>query len=137
MNDVSWLLELLAIVRQRPGMFLGNEEVSTLDTFLHGTIVGRAQCGGDVQPAHDLLADFSLWLNARSPHTPTSTWTSWIISGYVQPETISLHRRSSSTTDGSVVWFFELFDQFLATRGLAFPKVTAELQSRWTTWQAE
>jgi hypothetical protein len=117
-------------------MILGDEEVTTLDTFIFGAITGRAQCGLDVEAAQDLLANFATWLNSKAPHEPPMAWPAWIISSYVQPETISLYRRSKSTSDGSAAWFFELFDEFLSARGLALPEVTVEVRNRWMAWHS-
>src|SRR6185369_9634647 len=75
----SWLLHVLAVVRLRPGSFLGDEEVRTLWAFLDGYEAARIDMGltGMSREDRALLDGFTAWLKARFGEN-TMDWC-WIV----------------------------------------------------------
>lgn len=118
-----WLLPFLATIRTRPGMFLGDERVETLQTLMVGYEMGREDAGGVGMYAEDaaLLARFDAWMAQRANYDRSHRSVAWP----------SLVKRLDDS-ERSVVMFFKLFEEFLHTTGQSLDNV-----GRWTTkgWQ--
>ena len=116
------VIELLSILRRRPGTYLGDEEVRTLSTFLHGYLAGRLDAGDQIASSEALMEAFRLWLSTNGGEAPNLGWATIIEARFVaehdDPPVRSPHR--GSRTDGSARLFFALFGEFLASRGSAY-----------------
>lgn len=110
-----WLLPVLACIRQRPGMYLGDERVETLAAYLSAYELGRVDVGGSGLDAKDarLLQEFEGWICAQTPEFGAQGTAGWSL----------LVRRVDSSAQ-NVRTFFTLFEQFLATRGESLNNVT-------------
>src|SRR5262245_59790369 len=121
----SWLLQILAVVRLRPGSFLGDEEVRTLWAFVHGYEASREDMGlvGISREDRALLDGFTAWLNARFGES-TMGWD-WIVQEqYREGPGVGGVRGARSATDGSIRLFFDLFEEFLSSINLRLPNGT-------------
>jgi hypothetical protein len=112
----SWLLDLLSLIRVRPGAFLGSEEVRTLSAFLWGyraarIDLGAPEFGGD---ENSLLQNFTTWLKVRYADDRDVSWETLIEDAFLRTPTTIEFRRRTSPTDGSAKLFFKLFEEFLA-----------------------
>lgn len=96
-----FLLRCLARVRTRPGMYLGDERVRTLGTFLAGYQNSMVDLGD--RSFGDVLTEFREWLSLEMKETRSLGWT----------ELIELEDAS----ERNVYAFFERFEAFLKTRG--------------------
>lgn len=113
-TNERWLLPVLARIRQRPGMYLGDERVQTLGAFLAAYECGRVDVGGAGMDANDarLLHDFEAWLCATMEHGPQGTAGWCLLVGRVDS---GAH---------NVKTFFTLFEQFLSSEGQSLDDVT-------------
>jgi len=130
-DPASWLLHVLAVVRIRPGTFLGDEEVRTLRAFLEGYEGARIDMGlaGMSDEDQALLSDFTAWLKERFGHS-TMDW-SWIVQErFREGGGLGGARGARSTTDGSTALFFQLLEEFLAARKLRLPDGAEVLRNR-------
>jgi hypothetical protein len=110
------LFEALSIIRLRPGMFLGGEEVRTLSAFIIGYETARSDLGqpGMSEEEEQLFAGFQSWLKQKfSEERTTLGWESIVEEQFLKAPTTSEYRRARSPADGSAVLFFRLFDDYL------------------------
>ena len=103
-ND-GWLMPFLTTIQKRPGMFLGREDVRTLDTYIFGYCQAREDLGFTEFGADEttILSDFRSWLAERLNNKGEVGWATLI-------ETLDPGDRNIRT-------FFELFEEFLQLRG--------------------
>jgi hypothetical protein len=103
-ND-PWLLAFLKRVSARPGMFLGDENVKTLSTFIQGYRQARIDLGvpelGTAESS--LLDEFEKWLADKLGDTRDVAW----------PTLIATEDPSERNTQT----FFSRFEEFLQERG--------------------
>jgi hypothetical protein len=125
-GEPRWLLELLGVIRARPGMFLGDEAVRSLDTFIAGFRAALVYCGRPDDGAASLLTAFGTWLAAKYGEPDAVGWVHLIETRFQSHPELwpSQTRRSASTLDGSIQLFFLEFDEFLGGRGVALPEGT-------------
>src|SRR5690242_7918976 len=114
----SWLLPFLGVVRTRPGMYLGDEKVRTLATYIRGYTQAREDLGvppfGDAES--ELLSEFDAWLPRRLGSGSVLIWP-----GYVE---------EVDGSDRNVHTFFRLFEEFLTGKGKSLPN-PHEARSKW------
>jgi hypothetical protein len=109
-----WLLPFLACIRKRPGMYLGREDVHTLDTFIFAYALSRRHSG--LPPGTTLLDEFRDWIRHATGNADTShDWCSCVAAVDPSPR--------------NILTFFRYFDDFLAQRGLGMTEAHAE---RWS-----
>lgn len=60
----EWMYNVLLAMEPRPGMWIGAEDVWTLEVYLAGCLRGRRDCGRDDDDA--LLRAFGDWVRARA-----------------------------------------------------------------------
>ncbi|WP_438006166.1 hypothetical protein WME89_47375 [Sorangium sp. So ce321] len=103
-ND-PWLLAFLRRVSVRPGMFLGDENVKTLATFIQGYCQARIDLGIPEFGAAEssLLDEFEKWLSNKLNDTRDVAW----------PTLIS----TEDPGERNVRRFFSRFEEFLLERG--------------------
>lgn len=114
----SWLVPFLSVVRTRPGMYLGDERVRTLDTYLRGYVQAREDLGVPAY-GHDesnLMQDFEEWLSKRLKSNAVCPWSARV--------------EEEDNSDRNVYTFFRLFEEFLAERGRSLLEFKAA-RSRW------
>ena len=117
-----WLLPLLARVRTRPGMFLGDERVETLATFLAGYEQGRADVGGVGMHDDDalLLNEFDAWLAERTERHGSQGALRW-------PQLVGRLDEGPK----NVRTFFDLLEEFLESAGRSLNSASAWSPSGW------
>jgi hypothetical protein len=112
----SWLLPFLKRIHVRPGMYLGDERVRTLATYIQGYTQAREDLGvpefGDGEGL--VLREFEKWLSAKRNDTRDVAWPSLI--------------EAVDGTERNVQTFFRLFDEFLAGRE---DSLTAQTDASW------
>lgn len=120
-----WLLDLLSLIRGRPGMYLGSEEVRTLSTFLLGYRAARVDLGAPetTEEEEALFTAFTPWLKEKFADNRNVSWETIIEDQFLRAPTTTEARRQRSPTDGSAKLFFALFEEYLATRQLAYTKI--------------
>ena len=103
-ND-PWLLAFLKRVRTRPGMFLGDENVKTLSTFLQAYGQARIDLGVPefATAEASLLDEFETWLAARLHDTRDVAWPTLVA--------------TEDPGERNVQTFFLRFEEFLQERG--------------------
>lgn len=103
-ND-PWLMPFFRRVNTRPGMFLGDERVRTLDTYIQAYSQARTDLGLSEFGAGEesILADFGRWLGAKLGDTRDVGWASLVA------------RHDPGEHSAKV--FFLLFEEFLNERG--------------------
>ncbi|WP_437896394.1 hypothetical protein [Sorangium sp. So ce124] len=103
-ND-PWLLAFLKRVSVRPGMFLGDENVRTLATFIHGYRQARIDLGMPEFGATEssLFDEFEKWLAAKLDDTRDVAWPTLVA--------------TQDPGERNVRTFFLLFEEFLRERG--------------------
>ncbi len=62
-TDERWLIQLLARIEARPGMYLGSEEVRDLCVYLAGYGTARQDLG--LEASDRVLSEFTNWLRGR------------------------------------------------------------------------
>ena len=119
-QDDPWLLPFLGVVKTRPGMYLGDERVQTLTTYILAYTQAREDLG--VPPygpgEQELLEEFTYWLADRRQSDDNCSWPG--------------HIRRIDASDANVHTFFRLFEEYLAERGKALP----DFVGRTETWPA-
>jgi hypothetical protein len=116
----AWLLAYLAVVRPRPGMYIGNEDVRTLAMYVRGYCDGRLSVGFPAFPPDEasILHDFERWMRNRLQGGNNFDWP--MLVGLVDDSSRNLQT------------FYALFDEFLQSAGIAWPRAEhAELRKRW------
>jgi hypothetical protein len=111
-----WLLAFLGRIHHRPGMYLGDERVRTLATFIRAYAQAREDLGiPEFGEGEELvLDDFEKWLAEKQNDSREVAWPTLI-------EAVDASERNART-------FFRLFGEFLASRGLA---LTEPSTARW------
>ncbi|MCP3138969.1 hypothetical protein [Pyxidicoccus xibeiensis] len=112
----SWLLPFLSAVRKRPGMYMGDERVRTLATYLRGYVEARQDLGlpGFSEEETGLMEEFERWLAVKLKSKRTLGFAG--------------HIDLMDGSEKNVRVFFAEFERFLSERGLA---LTDELAARW------
>src|SRR5688572_8097550 len=103
-ND-PWLVAFLKRVSTRPGMFLGDESVRTLATFIQGYSQARTDLGlpDFVDGESTLLTDFEKWLAAKLGDTRDVAWFTLVA--------------TEDPSERNVRTFFRLLEEFLSEHG--------------------
>src|SRR5262245_36417357 len=102
------LLDMIAKIRERPGIILGRPSASTLHAFLSGYAYARK----DSDPGdYDFLAGFNQWVHDRYEVTSTQGWAK-IIEFY------------SLTESDEMSLFWKLLDEYLAQTKAGRKKVS-------------
>lgn len=103
-ND-PWLRAFLKRVSSRPGMFLGDENVRTLATFIHGYSQARIDLGISdfVEGESTLLTDFEKWLAAKLGDTRDVAWPTLVA--------------TEDPSERNVLTFFRRLEEFLSEHG--------------------
>jgi hypothetical protein len=114
-----WLLPMLARIRTRPGMYLCDERVESLDRYLAGYSQAREDVGQAWMASADeaVWRGFEAWLVTRAdggvPPPSLQYWPSWARA------VIQIDAGPSN-----VLTFFRLFEEYLNSIGESFSKVT-------------
>jgi hypothetical protein len=96
-------------------MYLGREDVHTLDTFIYAYALARRHNG--LPSGDELLLEFQAWILAATGNVNTSHgWSSCVAEVDASPRNIST--------------FFRFFDDFLVQRGLCMTEAHAQ---QWTS----
>lgn len=113
-----WLVPFLSLIRRRPGMYLGDENVRTLDCFIRGYVQARLDLGlrGFGPEEEFLLDEFGDWLRKRNNSEDQRLWP-------------TLVEKADPSRD-NVKTFLRLFDEFLSDRGTPFGD---GWKTSWTT----
>jgi hypothetical protein len=100
-----WLLAFLKRVRTRPGMYLGDENVKTLATFVQAYAQARADLGVSefASSESSVLPDFEKWLAGELGDSRDVAWYTLIA--------------SEDPSDRNVHTFFRRFEEFLLRQG--------------------
>ena len=103
-ND-PWLLAFLKRVSVRPSMFLGDENVKTLATFIQGYCQARIDLGIPEFGAagSSLLDEFERWLSTKLDDARDVAWPALIF--------------TEDPGERNVRRFFSRFEEFLLERG--------------------
>jgi hypothetical protein len=111
--DEAWLIPFLKRIRDRPGMYLGDEQVRTLHAFLQGYAQAREDLGIPpfVPQEESFLAGFEAWLKGRLMLTGDLAWAT--IVARVHPG------------EHGVRAFFVLLDEYLGQRGTSLARLDA------------
>ncbi|WP_437828341.1 hypothetical protein [Sorangium sp. So ce1153] len=121
--DEPWLLPFLRCVRQRPGMYLGNNSVRTLETYILGYTQARIDLGIPEFGAGEsaLLESFGKWLASASTSRMNLGWAGYV--EFVDPSCDNVHT------------FFKKFDEFLREQGMSLDEGMADAwpPDGWTT----
>jgi len=101
----QWLLPFLKRVSVRPGMFLGDENVKSLASFIHGYTQARIDLGlpGFGSPDSSILDEFEKWLAMKLNDTRDVAWQTLIM--------------TEDPTEKNVQTFFSRFEEFLRELG--------------------
>jgi hypothetical protein len=123
-NPSSWVLQLLAIWRVRPGTYLGDEEVRTVATFLDGYEMCLTDGGDQTAADAKILDELTRHLRDRFKFGASRSWVDIVEELFqTRPELCpSKERRTESKTDGSTRLLYLLLDEFLAARGIDWPE---------------
>jgi hypothetical protein len=121
-NEQEWVLRLLATIETRPGMYLGDERVGTLDTYLSGYCDALRDAGlYDGNPIPPPLPLFYKWLTLRTGSRKNLGWARMV--------------EGVDASDRNVRTFFRLFAEFTAARAqdgdAAIEEAYAKLGLRW------
>ncbi len=118
----GWLLPFLATIRARPGMYLGDERVGTLRSFLAGYEQARADLGfvGMADSDVAILSRFDAWLEEKTRAHGSAGSARW-------PQL--LHRIDAS--ERNVQTFLKLFEEFLQSEGRSLDRVEKWVPRGW------
>lgn len=100
---MSWLIEFIEKIKVRPGMYLGDERLSTLRAYISGYCQAREDLGVVALDEFEVnvLNEFKYWLAVKHGRRLNLDW-----SGYVE-------HCFSNNPEESVLEFFKLFDEFM------------------------
>ena len=100
-----WLMPFLRRVSTRPGMYMGDESVKTLATYIQGYAQARIDLGAPefAEAEAALLTDFTKWLARELSDPREVAWYTLIA--------------SEDPSEFNVRTFFRRFEQFLQGRG--------------------
>ncbi|NJK77037.1 MAG: hypothetical protein HC849_02850 [Oscillatoriales cyanobacterium RU_3_3] len=102
----EYLLDLLARIKQRPGMYLGKCSITRLRAFLDGYGMARGELGLPRSQQEQALNGFQEWIQERYQITSTHGWDS-IILFFSADEKDALDK------------FFKLLEEFLSCDKIA------------------
>ncbi|MBL8910265.1 MAG: hypothetical protein JNM17_06135 [Archangium sp.] len=103
MNTDPWLIPLLAKLRTRPAMYLGDRTVQALGSYVYAFANGRdSLLAGSSDSDLDILRKFARWLARTETEAELKRWIH-----LVRERAEASHRE-----DESVLVFFELFSAF-------------------------
>lgn len=99
--DTPWLLPFLAMIRERPAMYLGDSGVYTLSHWIDGYATAREDLGFAPFVGNEvgLLSGFTHWLAVKLQTQIPCRWAGIIQNGV-------------DRSDRSIFTFFKLFDEF-------------------------
>lgn len=98
-NTQEYLYDLLARIKQRPGMYLGKVSLTRLKMLLIGYGMSRGELGLQLTQQEKQLSQFQQWIQAKYQVNSSQGWESIILS-QVNDEKLAFDL------------FFELFEQF-------------------------
>ncbi len=98
-NTQEYLYDLLARIKQRPGMYLGKVSITRLKMLLMGYSMSRGELGLQLTQEEKQFAQFQKWIQAKYQINSSEGWESIILS-QVNDEKLAFDL------------FFELFEQF-------------------------
>lgn len=112
-----WLLPFLSLIRHRPGMFLGDESVRTLEVFIRGYIQARRDLELPAFAAEEdgLLTSFEAWLSESLGDRKCVSWATFI--------------EQLDPSGRNVISFMRYFEDFLKERGMS---LAAPPASSWS-----
>jgi hypothetical protein len=99
---VNHLIDLLAEIRRRPGMYIGAESITKLAAFLDGYHYAAYKLAGVSKDS--LFTEFKDWIRTRFKISTSQGWAN-IILFYSNDESSALGR------------FWDLLDEFLIEKG--------------------
>jgi hypothetical protein len=109
---VNTLQELLALIRRRPELYLGERSLSALWHLIDGYQIGFVAAGGSIKPDQALPDDFHDWVAYRLHFKEsTSGWRNMILNKE-NDEAKALSR------------FFELYDDHTCRKAQVFAKLS-------------
>ena len=98
-NSQEYLYNLLARIKQRPGMYLGKVSLTRLKMLLMGYSMSRGELGLQLTQEEKQFAQFQQWIQRKYQINSSEGWESIILS-QVEDEDLAFDL------------FFELFEQF-------------------------
>ncbi|CAD5955041.1 hypothetical protein [Planktothrix agardhii] len=98
-NTQEYLYDLLARIKQRPGMYLGKVSLTRLKMLLMGYSMSRGELGLQLTQQEKQFAQFQQWIQAKYQINSAQGWETIILS-QVEDEKLAFDL------------FFELFEQF-------------------------
>ena len=98
-NSQEYLYDLLARIKQRPGMYLGKVSLTRLKMLLMGYGMSRGELGLQLTQEEKQFAQFQQWIQRKYQINSSEGWESIILS-QVEDEKLAFDL------------FFELFEQF-------------------------
>ncbi|MBD2482592.1 hypothetical protein [Planktothrix sp. FACHB-1365] len=98
-NTQEYLYDLLARIKQRPGMYLGKVSLTRLKMLLMGYSMSRGELGLQLTQQEKQFAQFQQWIQKKYQINSAQGWETIILS-QVEDEKLAFDL------------FFELFEQF-------------------------
>jgi hypothetical protein len=98
-NTQEYLYDLLARIKQRPGMYLGKVSITRLKMLLMGYSMSRGELGLQLTQQEKQFAQFQQWIQTKYQINSAQGWETIILS-QVEDEKLAFDL------------FFELFEQF-------------------------
>lgn len=98
-NSQEYLYDLLARIKQRPGMYLGKVSLTRLKMLLMGYGMSRGELGLQLTQEEKQFAQFQQWIQRKYQINSSEGWESIILS-QVEDEKLAFDL------------FFQLFEQF-------------------------
>jgi hypothetical protein len=98
-NSQEYLYDLLARIKQRPGMYLGKVSITRLKMLLMGYSMSRGELGLQLTEQEKQFAQFQRWIQAKYQVNSAQGWESIILS-QVEDEKLAFDL------------FFDLFEKF-------------------------
>ncbi len=98
-NSQEYLYDLLARIKQRPGMYLGKVSLTRLKMLLMGYSMSRGELGLQLTQQEKQFAQFQQWIQRKYQINSSQGWESIILS-QVEDEKLAFDL------------FFELFEKF-------------------------
>ena len=98
-SSQEYLYDLLARIKQRPGMYLGKVSLTRLKMLLIGYGMSRGELGLQLTQEEKQFAQFQQWIQRKYQINSSEGWESIILS-QVEDEKLAFDL------------FFELFEQF-------------------------
>lgn len=93
------LYELLDMMRERPGMYLGGNSIYRLESFINGYLFARTEMGLESTMEELDFGEFHDWIQEELKLKTTKSWSSMIL--FVSYDEKDALKR-----------FFDLFDRF-------------------------